>query len=258
MSVAALVEQPVAPVLGLENIRKEFGGIVALENVTVAVAAGEVLALVGDNGAGKSTLINILSGVHTADQGEITVEGRTVRIAKPRDAMDLGIETIYQYNSMVPTMSIARNLFIGREPTRFSVFGVGLLDQKKMASESIRAIANVDLHLRSPDALVGELSGGQRQGVAIARATHWARKLVLMDEPTAALGVAETAKVEQIIRSLRARNLAILIVSHNLDQVFRIADRVCVLRRGVQVGWRRIDETTGYEIVAMITGLVKA
>ena len=147
-------------IISVRDLHKWYSGVHALKGVSLDFKRGEALGLVGDNGAGKSTLINILSGVHRADQGEIQVEGRAVTIATPRDAMDLGIETIYQYNSMVPTMSIARNLFIGREPTRFSVLGVGILDQKKMAEESIRAIANVDLHLRSPDALVGELSGG--------------------------------------------------------------------------------------------------
>ena len=156
-------------IISVRNLHKWYSGVHALKGVSLDFKRGEALGLVGDNGAGKSTLINILSGVHLANEGEILVEGKPVSITSPRDAMKLGIETIYQYNSMVPTMSIARNLFIGREPTRFSVFGIGLLDQKKMRSESVRAIADVDLHLRSPDALVGELSGGQRQGVAIAR-----------------------------------------------------------------------------------------
>jgi len=235
-------------IISVHNLHKWYSGVHALKGVTLDFTRGEALGLVGDNGAGKSTLINILSGVHTADQGEIKVEGRTVRIAKPRDAMDLGIETIYQYNSMVPTMSIARNLFIGREPTRFSVFGVGLLDQKKMASESIRAIANVDLHLRSPDALVGELSGGQRQGVAIARAMHFKSKVMILDEPTNHLSVKETKKVIGFVRSLKEQGITGVFISHNMHHVFECCDRVVAMARGEIVLDKRIAETSIDEV----------
>ncbi|ESX03756.1 ABC transporter ATP-binding protein [Mesorhizobium sp. LSJC268A00] len=235
-------------IISVHNLHKWYSGVHALKGVTLDFTRGEALGLVGDNGAGKSTLINILSGVHTADQGEIKVEGRTVRIAKPRDAMDLGIETIYQYNSMVPTMSIARNLFIGREPTRFSVFGVGLLDQKKMASESIRAIANVDLHLRSPDALVGELSGGQRQGVAIARAMHFKSKVMILDEPTNHLSVKETRKVIGFVRGLKEQGITGVFISHNMHHVFECCDRVVAMARGEIVLDKRVAETSIDEV----------
>lgn len=235
-------------IISVHNLHKWYSGVHALKGVTLDFTRGEALGLVGDNGAGKSTLINILSGVHTADRGEIKVEGRTVRIAKPRDAMDLGIETIYQYNSMVPTMSIARNLFIGREPTRFSVFGVGLLDQKKMASESIRAIANVDLHLRSPDALVGELSGGQRQGVAIARAMHFKSKVMILDEPTNHLSVKETRKVIGFVRGLKEQGITGVFISHNMHHVFECCDRVVAMARGEIVLDKRVAETSIDEV----------
>ncbi|TJX52336.1 MAG: sugar ABC transporter ATP-binding protein, partial [Mesorhizobium sp.] len=230
-------------IISVRNLHKWYPGVHALKGVTLDLTRGEALGLVGDNGAGKSTLINILSGVHTADQGEIQVEGRPVSITKPRDAMNLGIETIYQYNSMVPTMSIARNLFIGREPTRFSVLGVGLLDQKKMASESIRAIANVDLHLRSPDALVGELSGGQRQGVAIARAMHFKSKVMILDEPTNHLSVKETKKVIGFVRSLKEQGVTGVFISHNMHHVFECCDRVVAMARGEVVLDKRIEDT---------------
>jgi simple sugar transport system ATP-binding protein len=235
-------------IISVRDLHKWYSGVHALKGITLDFRRGEALGLVGDNGAGKSTLINILSGVHTADQGEIKVEGRTVRIAKPRDAMDLGIETIYQYNSMVPTMSIARNLFIGREPTRFSVFGVGLLDQKKMASESIRAIANVDLHLRSPDALVGELSGGQRQGVAIARAMHFKSKVMILDEPTNHLSVKETKKVIGFVRGLKEQGITGVFISHNMHHVFECCDRVVAMARGEIVLDKRVAETSIDEV----------
>ena len=239
-------------IISVHNLHKWYSGVHALKGVTLDFTRGEALGLVGDNGAGKSTLINILSGVHTADRGEIKVEGRTVRIAKPRDAMDLGIETIYQYNSMVPTMSIARNLFIGREPTRFSVFGVGLLDQKKMASESIRAIANVDLHLRSPDALVGELSGGQRQGVAIARAMHFKSKVMILDEPTNHLSVKETRKVIGFVRGLKEQGITGVFISHNMHHVFECCDRVVAMARGEIVLDKRIAETSIDEVHSVL------
>ncbi|MBZ9668165.1 ATP-binding cassette domain-containing protein [Mesorhizobium sp. ES1-3] len=235
-------------IISVRNLHKWYSGVHALKGVTLDFTRGEALGLVGDNGAGKSTLINILSGVHTADQGEIQVEGRPVSITKPRDAMDLGIETIYQYNSMVPTMSIARNLFIGREPIRFSILGVGLLDQKKMASESIHAIANVDLHLRSPDALVGELSGGQRQGVAIARAMHFKSKVMILDEPTNHLSVKETKKVIGFVRSLKEQGVTGVFISHNMHHVFECCDRVVAMARGEVVLDKRIEDTSIDEV----------
>ena len=235
-------------IISVRNLHKWYSGVHALKGVSLDLKRGEALGLVGDNGAGKSTLINILSGVHTADEGEILVEGRPVRIAKPRDAMNLGIETIYQYNSMVPTMSIARNLFIGREPTLFSLFGVGILDQKKMGSESIKAIANVDLHLRSPDALVGELSGGQRQGVAIARAMHFKSKVMILDEPTNHLSVKETNKVIGFVRGLKAQGVTGVFISHNMHHVFDCCDRVVAMARGEVVLDKRIEETSIDEV----------
>ena len=235
-------------IISVRNLHKWYSGVHALKGVSLDLKRGEALGLVGDNGAGKSTLINILSGVHTADEGEILVEGRPVRIARPRDAMNLGIETIYQYNSMVPTMSIARNLFIGREPTLFSLFGVGILDQKKMGSESIKAIANVDLHLRSPDALVGELSGGQRQGVAIARAMHFKSKVMILDEPTNHLSVKETSKVIGFVRGLKAQGVTGVFIRHNMHHVFDCCDRVVAMARGEVVLDKRIEETSIDEV----------
>ena len=235
-------------IISVRNLHKWYSGVHALKGVSLDLKRGEALGLVGDNGAGKSTLINILSGVHTADEGEILVEGRPVRIARPRDAMNLGIETIYQYNSMVPTMSIARNLFIGREPTLFSVFGVGILDQKKMGSESIKAIANVDLHLRSPDALVGELSGGQRQGVAIARAMHFKSKVMILDEPTNHLSVKETNKVIGFVRGLKEQGVTGVFISHNMHHVFDCCDRIVAMARGEVVLDKRIEDTSIDEV----------
>src|SRR5262245_7207532 len=253
MTAAALVAQePGPPVLRLENIRKEFGGIVALENVTLDVEAGEVLALVGDNGAGKSTLVKIICGVHPATGGRMLIEGEEVSFAEPSAAQKRGIQVVFQDLALAEQQPVYKNLFLGRElvtgPLR-------RLDRRRMIRETRDLVQAMDVRIPSATAAIRDLSGGQRQGVAIARATHWAGKLVLMDEPTAALGVAETAKVEKIILGLKERNLAVLLISHSLDQVFRLSDRICVLRRGVQVGVRRTAETSSNEIVSMITGV---
>ncbi len=239
-------------IISVRGLHKWYSGVHALKGVSLDFRRGEALGLVGDNGAGKSTLINILSGVHRADKGEIKVEGREVSIATPRDAMDLGIETIYQYNSMVPTMSIARNLFIGREPTRFSILGVGILDQKKMAEESMRAIANVDLHLRSPEALVGELSGGQRQGVAIARAMHFKSKVMILDEPTNHLSVKETNKVIGFVRGLKEQGVTGVFISHNMHHVLDCCDRVVAMARGEVVLDKRVADTSIDEVHSVL------
>lgn len=219
-------------IIQVTNLHKWYSGVHALKGVNLDLQRGEALGLVGDNGAGKSTLINILSGLHTPDDGEIRVEGVPVRIRNPKDAMALGIETIYQYNSMVPNMTIARNLFIGREPLKFSIGGLGWLDQQRMRDDSVRAIADVDLHLRSPDALVGELSGGQRQGVAIARAMHFKSKVMILDEPTNHLSVKETAKVIGFVQGLKAQGVTAVFISHNLHHVFACCDRIVAMALG--------------------------
>jgi len=180
------------------------------------------------------------------------VEGQKVAISGPRDSMRLGIETIYQYNSMVPTMSIARNLFIGREPMRFSIAGVGVMDMGRMREESVKAISNVDLHLRSPDALVGELSGGQRQGVAIARAMHFKSKVMILDEPTNHLSVKETNKVIGFVRSLKEQSVTGIFISHNMHHVFECCDRVVAMARGQVVLDKRIGDTTIEEVQSVL------
>jgi simple sugar transport system ATP-binding protein len=240
-----------APIIECVGLEKWYSGVHALKNVSLTVNRGEAVGLVGDNGAGKSTLIKILSGVHEADAGTIKVEGREVQIRNPRKAMELGLETIYQYNSMVPTMTIARNVFIGREPLKWSLGGFGVMDQRKMREESVRAIADVDLHLRSPDALVGELSGGQRQGVAIARAMHFKSKVLILDEPTNHLSVKETDKVIGFVRDLKRQNVTGLFISHNMHHVFQCCDRIVAMARGEIVFDKptrdtSIDEVHGY------------
>ena len=236
------------PIIQVTNLHKWYSGVHALKGVDLAVTQGEALGLVGDNGAGKSTLINILSGLHQPDEGEIRMDGSPVKIRNPKEAMALGIETIYQYNSMVPIMSIARNLFIGREPLKFSVGGLGWLDQKKMRDDSVSAIADVDLHLRSPDALVGELSGGQRQGVAIARAMFFKSKVMILDEPTNHLSVKETAKVIGFVKGLKAQGVTTIFISHNMHHVFACCDRIVAMALGKIVLDKPVDETSIEEV----------
>lgn len=236
------------PIIQVKSLHKWYSGVHALKGVSLDIHRGQALGLVGDNGAGKSTLINILSGLHQPDQGEILMDGKPVTIRNPKDAMGLGIETIYQYNSMVPIMSIARNLFIGREPLKFSVAGLGWLDLKRMREDSVKAIADVDLHLRSPDALVGELSGGQRQGVAIARAMHFKSKVMILDEPTNHLSVKETNKVIGFVRGLREQGVTAIFISHNMHHVFACCDRVVAMALGQVVLDKPIGQTSIEEV----------
>jgi ABC-type sugar transport system ATPase subunit len=240
-----------APVLKLQDIHKTFSGITAIENFSLEVYPGEIVALVGDNGAGKSTLIKIISGVHSPTSGTISIEGETVTMSNATMARSHGIEVVYQDLALADQQSVYMNMFLGREP----VNGLGLLDRRRMIAETENLVKELDVRIPSAHATIRDLSGGQRQGVAIARATHWASKLILLDEPTAALGVAETAKVEEIVLSLKRRNIGVLIISHSLDQVFRLSDRICVLRRGKQIGVRETAKTDKNEIIAMITGL---
>ena len=241
-----------APIISVKGLHKWYSGVHALNGIDLDIESGELIGLVGDNGAGKSTLIKVLSGVEMPDSGEIRVEGRRVEIKSAKFAMRLGIETVYQYNSMVPTMSVARNLFIGREPLRFSIGGIGLMDQRKMRQDSTKAIADVDLHLRSPDTLVGELSGGQRQGVAIARAMYFKSKVLILDEPTNHLSVKETLKVLGFVRGLPSQSVTGILISHNLHHVFLSCQRVVVMARGKIVLDRQVADTSIDEIVELM------
>jgi len=241
--------------LALSRVRKEFGGVVAIDEFSLTVQRGEVVALVGDNGAGKSTLIKIVSGIYQPTSGEIALDGEPVKLSDASGARRLGVEVVHQDLAIADHPPVFMNMFLGRElvtgPFR-------RLDKKRMAHETQALVDELDVRIPSARSTIRDLSGGQRQGVAISRATHWAKNLILMDEPTAALGVAETAKVEKLILRLRERNLAVLLVSHNLDQVMRLSDRVTVLRRGVQIGTRNTAGTDKNEIVSMITGLQTA
>jgi ABC-type sugar transport system ATPase subunit len=241
-----------APLIRLERVSKEFRATVALEELTIDVDPGAIVALVGDNGAGKSTVVKCIAGVYRPTSGRILLEGEPVQFSSPLDARGQGIEAIFQDLALANAQPVYMNMFLGRELVKGPL---QRLDREAMAAATRELLEELEVRIESPHNTIRDLSGGQRQAVAIARAMHWAQRLVVMDEPTAALGVAETRRVEDLIFRVRDRGRAILIVSHSLDQVFRLADQICVLRRGKQVGIRRTSETTGDEIVAMITGL---
>jgi ABC-type sugar transport system ATPase subunit len=239
------------PVLELREVTKRFGGVLALSEASVAVHEGEVVALVGDNGAGKSTLMKVVAGVHAPNSGEVLIGGAAKHFHSPIDSRAEGIEVVYQDLALATMQSVYMNMFLGRELKRSPL---RLLDKGRMKAETETILRDLDVHVPSVVAPVHNLSGGQRQGLAIGRATHWAQRLVLLDEPTASLGVQETARVEEAIKRMRTHGLAVMLVSHDLDQVFRLADRIYVLRRGRLVGERVTAQTTGDEIVALITG----
>ncbi|MEZ5670802.1 MAG: ATP-binding cassette domain-containing protein [Alphaproteobacteria bacterium] len=241
---AAAPQAGEAPLVRARGLDKWYKGVHALKNVDLDVGYAEVIGLVGDNGAGKSTLIKILSGSHAPDAGEIWFQGRKVRLTSTRVAMELGIETIYQHTAMVPQMSIARNIFIGREPVKAHVGKFGILDKAKMADEAMRALEGVELHLRSPNTPVDELSGGERQGVAIARAMYFKTKLLILDEPTNHLSVKETDKVLRFVSGLRDQGITSIFITHNLHHVYPIADRLVVMARGEKIADMRQAETS--------------
>ncbi len=252
--IAEVDEQVGAPpTLRAHQISKRFGGVVALDDVSIDVAAGQITGLVGDNGAGKSTLIRILSAVLRTDDGTIELDGAPADFTSPADARAAGIETVYQDLALAGNMPVWANIYLGRELLR-GPRTLNILDKRRMAIEGAAMLSRLSRTMPPIDAPTSHLSGGQRQAIAIARAAAWGSKVIIMDEPTAALGPAETRAVEEVIAGLRDRGFAVLIISHNLEQVFRLVDRVWVLRRGRMIGDRWLFSSSPEEIVAMITG----
>ena len=243
------------PVLEARGIVKTFGRVVALNGANFTVYPGEVVALVGDNGAGKSTLVKTLVGVHPPDRGEILFEGREVDIHTPQQARDIGIETVYQDLALAAEIDPAANMFLGREILRPGPLGrLGFLDKAAMRRRSEEAFRNLGVRIQDTAAPVANMSGGQRQGIAISRAVTWASKVVFMDEPTAALGVVQTRNVLDQIRRVRDQGLSIVLISHNMPEVFEVADRIEVLRLGERVARLRPSEVTMEDVVSAMTG----
>jgi ABC-type sugar transport system ATPase subunit len=243
-------EEP-AIFLKARGLSKTFGHVRALRDVSLEIHEGDILAVVGDNGAGKSTLTKILSGVYQPDHGEIRIKDLPVRINNPRKARELGIATVFQNLALVDCRDVASNLYLGREPTRWRF----LVDRRKMVRDAREVITKLRVTIPSVTVEAGELSGGQRQSIAIGRAASQDARVIIMDEPTAALGVKESRKVLDLILQLKSHGTTVVVISHNMRHVFSVADRILVLRRGQVVGVRRKHETTPDEIVKMIVGV---
>ncbi|HLV35626.1 MAG TPA: ATP-binding cassette domain-containing protein [Spirillospora sp.] len=241
------------PLLEVRNISKYFGSVIALKDVSMQVYAGEVMCLLGDNGAGKSTLIKTLSGVHRPDEGEYLFEGQPVHFESPRDALDLGIATVYQDLAMIPLMSIARNFFLGSEPTK----GRGLFKRfdietaYRTAREELRKMG---IDIRDPEQPVGTLSGGERQSVAIARAVYFGAKVLILDEPTSALGVTQSSVVLRYIAQARARGIGVIFITHNPHHAYPIGDKFTILKRGRTLGTFTKQELPRDEMIRMMSG----
>jgi simple sugar transport system ATP-binding protein len=246
-----------APILQLSGIVKSFGTVRALRGADLTVRRNEVVALVGDNGAGKSTMIKVISGVLQPDSGQITVDGSPVSFDSPLGPRRHGIETVYQDLALAPELDPAANLFLGREVLRGGLLGrLGVLDKPKMRSRAEEAFTRLGVGLQDTRSQVGTMSGGQRQGIAVARAVLWASRLVLMDEPTAALGVVQTGRVRALIESVREQGVSVLLVSHNLPFVFEVADRIEVLRLGKRVAVFSRADATAESVLGAMTGAV--
>jgi len=243
------------PILEARNVSIRFGGVEALKKVSLSVNKGEVLALSGDNGAGKSTLIKVISGVYHQHEGELFFEGQKLEMRDPQDARTKGIETIYQDLALADNLDVGSNIFLGREPMHRRL-GVKVIDRAQMHKVARTVLDKLDIVIpeKKLTGPVRTLSGGQRQAIAIGRAIYWDARVLIMDEPTAALGVPEQRKVMELIQGLKAQGVAVILISHNLHDIFGVADRIMVLRRGELAGERLTKETDGDEIVRLMVG----
>jgi ABC-type sugar transport system ATPase subunit len=246
------------PVLEARHITRNFGAVIALADASLSLNRHEILGLVGDNGAGKSTLLKILSGILQASGGDIYTDGRPIQLRRAQDAMDAGIETVYQDLALVDTMSAYQNVYLGREelsPNPLARF-FNLVDDKKMRDKARQVLDSLQVKVPSINVSTKGMSGGQRQCLAIARALLWGRRIVILDEPTAALGVRETEQVLDVIRDLRKHDVSVIIVSHNMQQLMSVADRITVMRLGRTIATRTVKNTQVSEIVGLITGAI--
>jgi fructose transport system ATP-binding protein len=247
------------PILEARGLVKRFGHVVALDQADFELYPGEILAIIGDNGAGKSTLIKTLSGAIQPDEGEVYLDGDAVQFRSPRDARRAGIETVYQDLAVAPALDIASNIFLGREQRRRGPLGrvLRMLNKRGMRREAARHFSELRIGVQSISQAVEDLSGGQRQGVAVARAAAWGRRLVIMDEPTAALGVKETRQVLDLIRRVRERGLPVILISHDMPHVFELADRIHIMRLGRRVAVVTPQTHSMPEAVAIMTGATR-
>src|SRR2546423_7624065 len=244
----------VQPILQVKDLYKRFGGLVAVDHVSLDVHPGEVVGLLGDNGAGKSTLIKMISGAYKPDGGQLLLNGEAVSFSTPLEARRRGIETIYQDLALCDNLDAGANIFLGRERMRRQLGIFKVLDRPYMLREARHVLDQLDIRipeLRSP---IRQLSGGQRQAVSIARAVYWKARLMIMDEPTAALGVPEQLKVLELIRALRSQDVPVILISHNMQDVFAVADRAIVMRRGSKAGEVKISDSTDNEVVSLMVG----
>ena len=242
------------PLLEVKNITKRFGGLTAVDDVSMQIYPGEVIGILGDNGAGKSTLIKVISGVHHAEAGQTFFEGRRIKINNTMEALKIGIETIYQDLALAENMNVYSNIFLGREKLRKFLGLVNVLDHEYMHSESKKVLNRLEIEIPSLKNKIRNLSGGQRQAVAISRSIYWNAKLLIMDEPTAAVGVAEQKKVLNLVKTLSSQGVSIIIISHQLHDVFSVATRLIIMRRAKKVAERITKNTSADEIVSLIVG----
>ena len=240
--------------LEVRGLTKRFGGLTAVDHVDLQVYPGEVVGLLGDNGAGKSTLIKMVSGVYHPDEGQIFFQGKEIKLATPANALELGIETLYQDLALAENLDVFSNIFMGREKTKPFLGVIPVLDHEFMHEESKKVLKRLEIEIPSLRNLIKNLSGGQRQAVAIGRSIYWDAKLLIMDEPTAALGVQEQRKVLDLVRVLRSQNIPIIIISHQMYDIFSVTDRLVVMRRGKKVAERITKQTNTDEVVGLITG----
>lgn len=250
---AAAPAAPLTELFSATGIEKSFGAVRVLRGMEITIGVGEIVAIVGDNGAGKSTFIKCLTGIYTPDAGELRWRGSPTRIGNPDEARALGIETVYQDLGLVDELPVWHNLHLNRELT-WGRGPLAILKRRAMAENAARMLKELDVNIPSPKIEIKALSGGQRQAVAISRAVSWSPGLVIMDEPTAALGVRETAAVEALVLRLKERGTSVLLISHDMPQVLRLADRVTVLRQGHTVASRPTTALTPDDLIALITG----
>ncbi len=244
------------PVIAVQGLTKHYGGVKALTDAEFRLNPGEHVAIVGDNGAGKSTFVRLITGVEQPSRGDILMDGQPVAFDSPLDAREQGVETVFQNLALAEDLDVPANIFMGREITRLNLGPLSILNHRAMRAQSVEMLSTTGVKIQDLSEPMRGMSGGQRQCVAIARAAGFAKKLIILDEPTAALGVQETARVEEIIRGLKARGVPLIIISHNLRQVLDLVDRIYVFRQGRIICSRLKSETTPEEIVGLITGAI--